>query len=469
MKKRTLLTGLMLFFAAATIFAVPEWQPDTVYNKGDRVVFQDTYWEAQWWSQNNLPGGDGYSPWLEIYETPIREWKKGRIYTYGDKTIYNGKIWEAKWWTSGDTPADLSWNAWNYITDLTVTIVDSNATHLVIAISDSLEDTSFGELIGLSVTVPEGWAYAVSAQGPVHTDIVAVKNGSVSITAFAEQGELILQPEATDENVGFTGRCLDGDLMIADYFYNKNIHNKKPLILLGGSEGGKSWSSPYDTQNRRDLVKRGYACLSFAYFGLEGVSPSLENIPLELFETITAWFETQIGVDTAEYAVMGASKGAEFALMLASKYDEIKTVAALVPSAYVFQGIGEGYASSWSYQDTPVPFAPFIINGTFFTAIETGEWTPVYREAVADPAVAAMSAIPVEDMECSVFLLSGKLDKIWPSYDMAEVIMSRLAQNNYPHSYSHVTSEYAGHWVAFYPEYWAQVLDYFDAEYPVER
>lgn len=459
---------LALLFTAAAMFGIPEWQPETVYEKGDQVVFQDTYWEAKWWTQNNLPGKSGQSPWKEIYETPVREWENSRIYTYGDKAVYNGKIWQAKWWTSGESPAPNSWNAWEYLTDLTITVVDSNDSQMVISITDSLADTSFNELIEITLTVPEGWEYAASQQGPVHTDVVAIEDGVASITAYAEKGELSLFPEATDAYVGFTGRCVDRDTMIADYFYNKNIHNKRPLLLLGGSEGGKSWSSPYDAQNRRDLVSRGYACLSFAYFGLEGVSPTLERIPLELFETVTAWFEKQVGVDAEEYAVMGASKGAEFALMLASKYDSIKTVAALVPSAYVFQGIGEDYASSWSEDGIEVPFAPFIINDTFFKAIETGEWTPVYREAVADPAIAEMTAIPVETMNASVFLLSGKLDTIWPSYDMAEAVMARLTQKNYPHYFNHVYSEYAGHWVAFYPEYWAQVLNFFDTQYPVE-
>ncbi|RQG99209.1 lysozyme [Natrarchaeobius oligotrophus] len=42
-----------------------EWEPDTVYGGDDRVVHQDTVWEAQWGTQGDEPGANDWGPWQE--------------------------------------------------------------------------------------------------------------------------------------------------------------------------------------------------------------------------------------------------------------------------------------------------------------------------------------------------------------------------------------------------------------------
>jgi hypothetical protein len=70
--------------------------------------------------------------------------------------------------------------------------------------------------------------------------------------------------------------------LIADLFTGDTAQPRKAIIMLGGSEGGKSWcriKRPIEL-----LVQKGYSVLSLAYFKAPGLPNSLEEIPLEYFE-----------------------------------------------------------------------------------------------------------------------------------------------------------------------------------------
>jgi hypothetical protein len=106
--------------------------------------------------------------------------------------------------------------------------------------------------------------------------------------------------------------------LVADFFTDPSVQPSRAIIMLGGSEGGKSWS-----RVRRPialLVQRGYSLLSLAYFKSEGLPSSLEEIPLEYFEKAFDWLSTQTGIVPDQYAILGGSKGSEAALLLGSRY-----------------------------------------------------------------------------------------------------------------------------------------------------
>jgi len=152
--------------------------------------------------------------------------------------------------------------------------------------------------------------------------------------------------------------------LVADLFTEESDQLRKAIILLGGSEGGKSWSRikrPVEL-----LVQRGYTVLSLAYFKSTGLPDSLEEIPIEYFEKAFDWLSKQDSIIRDEYAILGGSKGAEIALWLGSKYSQLKAVIALSPSSVIWQGIpinrydlGKGKMSSWSYQGESLPFLPY--------------------------------------------------------------------------------------------------------------
>ncbi len=125
--------------------------------------------------------------------------------------------------------------------------------------------------------------------------------------------------------------------LVADLFSDVSAQPRKVIIMLGGSEGGKSWSGI--TRPIELLIQRGYSVLSLSYFKSEGLLNSLEEIPLEYFEKAFDWLSTQAGLVPNEYAILGGSKGSEAALLLGSRYPQVKAVIAFSPSSVVWQGI----------------------------------------------------------------------------------------------------------------------------------
>ncbi|WP_018257765.1 PKD domain-containing protein [Halomicrobium katesii] len=44
----------------------PEWDADTTYSSGDRVVYEGSVWEAQWWTNGDEPGASDWGPWTQV-------------------------------------------------------------------------------------------------------------------------------------------------------------------------------------------------------------------------------------------------------------------------------------------------------------------------------------------------------------------------------------------------------------------
>lgn len=105
------------------------------------------------------------------------------------------------------------------------------------------------------------------------------------------------------------------------------------IITLGGSEGGlkEEWA--------RLLASHGFAALALAYFGADTLPEKLVEIPLEYFETALQWVSRRPEVDPHRIGIMGGSKGGELALLLGSKFPQVRAVIAGVPSGLVWQGL----------------------------------------------------------------------------------------------------------------------------------
>ena len=76
-----------------------------------------------------------------------------------------------------------------------------------------------------------------------------------------------------------------------------------------------------------------------AYFRGPGQNPDLELIPLELFSSALRWLSRQPEVDPSGLGILGGSKGAEAALLVAVRHPELKAVIAALPSSVVWPGI----------------------------------------------------------------------------------------------------------------------------------
>lgn len=96
------------------------WDPNKAYVAGDKVIYSENEWIAQWWNKGVKPGSTGnHGVWRAdnpSLEPSIKEWKPSAIYTEGDKVSHLGKKWRAFWWTQGDEPGTTGkWGVWREI------------------------------------------------------------------------------------------------------------------------------------------------------------------------------------------------------------------------------------------------------------------------------------------------------------------------------------------------------------------
>jgi dienelactone hydrolase len=207
-------------------------------------------------------------------------------------------------------------------------------------------------------------------------------------------------------------------------FYRPAGEGKHPAILvLGGSGGGL----PPASGQPGGLASRGYAVLSLAYFGVEGLPRSLTNIPLEYFSTALDWLAAQPSVDASRIGVVGTSRGGELALLLASIHPQrIHAVVAYVPSSVVVGGCcNQRDEPSWTINGRPVAWV-----------------SPRFRN---DFISRSRAAIHVEEIGGAILLISGKEDGVWPSAAMCDEIVARLRHNHFAHPFEHLSYDNAGH------------------------
>ncbi len=250
-------------------------------------------------------------------------------------------------------------------------------------------------------------------------------------------------------------RVIQENGIVADLFHDGSGKPHKAIVLLGGSEGGKAWSSRGTRKMVDQLVSMGYTLLSLAYFKSPGLPPLLQEIPLEYFGKAFKWLINQPEALPDELAVIGMSRGAEAALLLGSRNPKIKAVVSLSGSHVVWQGIPKLGAkpestlkSDWSYHGKGLPFVPYGISswniGTIIGTLLYGKLRKIHEQALLNQSQPGAAIIPVEKVQGAVLLMSGRNDKMWPSTTMSELIISRLSAKGFAYPYKHIAYD-AGH------------------------
>ena len=209
----------------------------------------------------------------------------------------------------------------------------------------------------------------------------------------------------------------------ATYFVKKNIQNKTAVILIGGGIWGDYWAEQF--------AKKEMVGVSLPYTGKEGLPRLPENIDLEYFENVLNWLQTQTEVDPNKIVVMGASRNAELALVIASTFTEsVSGVIAYAPSSVSWSNTVLPYnsnelKSSWTYRGMDIPYVPMNkITGNESNTIEMLEY---WNSGLAKTDFISRAAIKVEKVNGPIILFSGNDDKVWPSSVMADMIERRLS------------------------------------------
>src|SRR4030042_447531 len=243
--------------------------------------------------------------------------------------------------------------------------------------------------------------------------------------------------------------------IVADLFHDGSGKPPKAIVLLGGSEGGKAWSSRGTRKLVDQLVNLGYTLLSLACFKSPGLPPFLEEIPLEYFANAFKWLVNQPEVLPDELALIGMSKGAEAALLVASRNPKIKAIVALSGSHVVWRGIPKlgtkpesRLKSDWSYHGKGLAYVPYGNMswniGTIIGTLLYGKLRKIHEQALLNQSQVGAALIPVEKIQGAILLTSGKRDKMWPSTEMREQVTNRLIAKGFVYPYKNIAYD-AGH------------------------
>lgn len=236
-------------------------------------------------------------------------------------------------------------------------------------------------------------------------------------------------PEIVVADPGSGGERISADGLLANYY--PASQPAPGLLVLGGSEGGIA--APVDA-TARTLQAEGYSVLALSYWGGDGQPERMEDLPLEYFDTAIAWMQQQDAVDPERVGLFGGSKGAEAALLVASRNPAVTAVVANAPSNVAWAGIDMAevwrmlnIGSTWSANCRPVPYVPY---GGQARSSETVE---MYRASLeADPAAAEAAAIRIESSTAPIMMVCGEDDTVWPSCDMARAVQQRSQSTGGP-------------------------------------
>ena len=233
------------------------------------------------------------------------------------------------------------------------------------------------------------------------------------------------------------------------------------LVYFGGSEGGNSMSKASNSFERNKYLDAGYAVLAVGYFKMPGLPEELDRISLDsIYEKV---IETQQlpFINSQCVAVMGGSKGAELALLLASLYSDINGAVALAGShvSFASPSLRTGASTaSFQHNGRDIPFVQ-IPNGAIPSML-AGDFREAYKIALKEGGNDTVNAvIRAEDIKGPVLLISGENDHIWPSAEMSEKVINRLEENKFSYPYEHIIApggdhfvpqnDYHGHAIAF--------------------
>ncbi len=246
-----------------------------------------------------------------------------------------------------------------------------------------------------------------------------------------------------EKKVQAGGAMVPGVSFDGEFYPPQGSLKKVGVLVLGGSDGG------LPNRRAKTIAEHGFSALALAYFKTGRTPEYLDMIPLEYFDQPIEWLKKSLPGQEGRIVVIGESKGAELALLLASRKSEISGVVAFVPSAVVFQGIPKDYRtprSSWSSKGEPIPFVPYDRSNL----PDPNDVLGIYRNSLKHQEAVRRALIPVNRIKGPILLFSAKDDRMWPSVEMSDMMMSSLREQGFGYTSEHVAYDGAGHTMTEY-------------------
>ncbi|MCB5109278.1 dienelactone hydrolase family protein [Streptococcus mutans] len=213
-----------------------------------------------------------------------------------------------------------------------------------------------------------------------------------------------------------TGDYLNGFRIIPD-----NIKYKGVIVTFRGSDGTPAYEQAIQ------LAQEGYQVLALFFFGMPNQHPTLAEVPVEYYQEIESYISQHFSQPDM-ITVIGTSKGAEYALLLASLYDSIDNVVLYAPSSHIYAGLDfRNYSSSWSQNGKALPYLDVRSENSLKLFYNFLIKTPIsyyhtYKQALDKDKNSEDKRIKVEKTKANILIFAGENDRMWPSAESARLI-----------------------------------------------
>ena len=138
------------------------------------------------------------------------------------------------------------------------------------------------------------------------------------------------------------------------HFYPGWKETNKAIISVGGASCDEKTSIAMSGFLRRE----GYSVLVLGFYLWKGLNKNLAAIPVDYVEKAVKWLKEEQGIE--KIAMTGASTGAGYTLVCASRIPDITCVIPVVPYDYVMEGTDSQnrrlHCSVYTYHGENVPY-----------------------------------------------------------------------------------------------------------------
>lgn len=274
---------------------------------------------------------------------------------------------------------------------------------------------------------PMGWLWSmISDADAPFARLGGLQHIDVTLRATTDDAEATRTVTRVLHDGDIETRSVERDSLVGTLYLPPGDGPHPGVIELHGSGGRRGDGTA------KLLASEGYAALALTYFGEDhdSLPNELERVPLSCGDDAADWLRDQPEVADGSVGLVGASRGAEFALLLAAYYDWVGAVVSYAGSGVPWDT--PSGAPAWTHDGEPVP----------------------HIEADEHPATTDLddrdldgNVPPIENAGGPVLLLSGQDDNIWNASRLSEVVVDRLDAHDFPHGYEHRTYDDCGHLV----------------------
>jgi len=227
-----------------------------------------------------------------------------------------------------------------------------------------------------------------------------------------------------------------------DAYYEPAGDGPHPAVVVLHGSGSKSVEATASL-----LASHGFAAFACRWLDADGLPEAPREVPLERVLDAIDWFRDRDAVANSGYGLWGVSMGAQLALHLAVRDDDVDAVVADSGGHVRYFG---GATGAWTEDGEVLPYVDRRADPpkTFQSEVDgsmVGRELFTQMLEAADREERDAATVPFEDADADLLWLSGSDDVHWPAATFGNMLLARLDALRDDREYEHDVYHDAGH------------------------